>query len=286
MKIIITEAAALKLESYVRNCDIEISGMGKTRIENNIIYIDDVCIFKQKCTPSNTVLDMADMMGFLTELIQKGENPKDFKLWWHSHVNMGVFWSSTDVNTMENSLEFPLLVSIVTNKRGEFKARIDLNEPIKISKDDIPVEIEFSYEHDDEIIAEIKEKITKVTYPATQTKVGYHVQYNSKTGSQMALPYSQSLYDDDEEIDYMVSTEPTNDNINEFIAKKQELEEEIETLYSYNKYETAVESEDELAEFIDKHKNKGIPTEYMYSEFLPTTHHLYRTKTQIDKIYA
>jgi hypothetical protein len=49
--------------------------------------------------------------------------------WGHSHVNMGVFWSGQDEECIESFLNFTgtgVLASVVYNKKGEWKARVDV----------------------------------------------------------------------------------------------------------------------------------------------------------------
>lgn len=133
LKCQISNIAYQKLRAYVSGVGAEISGIGKTSFVksegDDIIVIDDVVIFKQKVTGSNTVLEDSAQSEFMNELMIKGEDLSSWNLWWHSHHTMNVFWSSTDTGTMEQHAgSMPYLVSLVTNLKDEFKVRLDVFE--------------------------------------------------------------------------------------------------------------------------------------------------------------
>lgn len=130
VKIVLSHEANQKLKYYVNSVDGEISGLGKSEVvvegEEKTIFVTDFAIFKQKCTSSFTSIEDEAIAKFIYELRQKGEDPKHWNLWWHSHNTMAVFWSVTDTQTILDRYTLDYLVSIVTNKRGEFKARVDI----------------------------------------------------------------------------------------------------------------------------------------------------------------
>lgn len=147
MKCYIESLAALKMKYYVDSVNAEISGVGKTRMEGEDIYVEDVIIFKQKCSGAHTDLDQEDEMRIMFERDQRGESSKDWNLWWHSHNTMGVFWSSTDNNNIvDQAGGGSYLLSIVTNKKGQFKTRFDI-----FPKDVSPLHIVTYYKVQDDI---------------------------------------------------------------------------------------------------------------------------------------
>lgn len=130
MRCLITNECARKIKYYTKSTPLEISGWGKSRIDGDDIIIEDVVIFKQKCSGSNTDLEPTgegSQAAWQHEMTKKGEDLKDWNVWWHSHASMGVFWSGTDdkmVSGMANGNGY--LVSIVTNHKGDFKTRFDI----------------------------------------------------------------------------------------------------------------------------------------------------------------
>ena len=163
-KVIFSLSSYLKFQAYIDQKDTEISGLGKTSInkENKSIYISDLITLPQTATGVNTVFNVGD---FLEDTITKGLEPSDYKLWWHSHVNMPVFWSGTDLATMEDfDTEFKennWILSIVGNKRKEILCRLDLFEPFRITFDKLPWEIDFNCEMNNEISKLVEEEIKK-----------------------------------------------------------------------------------------------------------------------------
>lgn len=141
MKLIIQDAAAKKLKDYVMSVESEIAGMGKVRIDEEAgqIIVEDVAIYDQEVTNGTADLSSAALASFMTEMIQRGESPRSWILWWHSHASMGAFFSSTDTGTIDHSTEFDHLVSLVVNRKGEAKCRIDSYRPFRMTRDNVEV---------------------------------------------------------------------------------------------------------------------------------------------------
>ena len=162
IKVKITKEARLKLRYYTENCPTEISGLGKVRERPGFLEIYDIEIFEQVVSSAHSDLDPDSLAKFLHEKYTAGESTKDYKVWWHSHVNMEAYFSSIDDYTINNSSEFPYLISIVTNKRGEIRARIDMQQPLSLT---FPVELETLLEDDNKLREkckiEVYEKVRK-----------------------------------------------------------------------------------------------------------------------------
>ena len=162
IKVKITKEACLKLRYFTELCPMEISGLGKVRERPGFLEIYDIEIFEQKVSGAHSNLDPDVLALFLHEKFTAGESVKDYKVWWHSHVNMEAYFSPIDTSTIEMSSEFPYLVSIVTNKRGEDKARIDIFKPLRMTA---PVDLELILEEDEQLKTkcqiEIYEKVKK-----------------------------------------------------------------------------------------------------------------------------
>lgn len=144
-----TNEAYLKMRYFVEECETEISGFGKVRPvtmeaddsdkpgyfgfrtekEETALEIYDIEILPQIVSGVHATISTETLAKFLHEKMKKGESTADYKVWWHSHVDMEAYFSGTDVNTINGSTEFPYLISIVTNKRGDIRARFDMYEP-------------------------------------------------------------------------------------------------------------------------------------------------------------
>ena len=66
--------------------------------------------------------------NFIYQFAKKGLDTQNWKLWWHTHYDFGVFWSMTDEDNIKNliTLSKNFLVSVVINKKGEVLSRLDL----------------------------------------------------------------------------------------------------------------------------------------------------------------
>jgi hypothetical protein len=155
-----------KMSNFINLVDIEISGFGRVYSESGEehwseadlketqatiaqgaaprkwvtkyknFYIEDVFILEQTNTGAFTSMEPAAISKFLVDVVRKGEKPENYNLWWHSHVNMGTFWSGTDDATAIRLSKGGELISIVGNKRGELRARWDCGG---VTVDDIQV---------------------------------------------------------------------------------------------------------------------------------------------------
>lgn len=171
MKVLIEKDAYLKMQAFIDLAVGEISGIGKVRKEGDDVVIEDIRLLKQSNTGTTSELDEGADVEFISKLVKDGEDPNNWKLWWHSHANMSVFWSPTDTGTIEahmkagvdgenNGLDY--FVSVVGNKKADFKARIDVstydaNFGIRgvAIRDDLPFERALD--------KPLEEKITKIT---------------------------------------------------------------------------------------------------------------------------
>jgi hypothetical protein len=129
--IVFTPKAYQKLKYFVANTRNEISGIGKSKfLDNETIIIQDVEILDQENTGGSTVLDEGAMARFLNENIDESEH---WNIWWHSHADMGAFWSLTDDNTIEETTGGNYLISLVVNRSMKMLARFDLFNPLRLT---------------------------------------------------------------------------------------------------------------------------------------------------------
>lgn len=165
-KVVFSINAYIKYQIYINKVNTEISGFAKVtkHKEAGIFYIEDLILLPQIiATGVYTRFNQGD---FYNDLISRGGSPSDYRCWWHSHVDMPVFWSSTDTATIEDhDIQLPednWFLSIVGNKKGEILCRLDLFDPIRITLDKIPWEIDFTNETISQLVDnEIKTNFAK-----------------------------------------------------------------------------------------------------------------------------
>ena len=171
--IYILPEAKMKLDAYVGLAKGEISGLGKViRLKKGTLLIQDLFIFDQKCTPSETVLDSSAVADFMTDMISAGEDPSCVRLWWHSHADMKVFWSTTDDATIFG-FNNEWMLSLVTNFFGDYLCRVDSFQPMQMTAYDVPLQVFLEMEAKTlEILGKEVETKVKHTVPKTKTYAG------------------------------------------------------------------------------------------------------------------
>lgn len=163
--IYFTPRAMAKLQAYVSMSDGEVSGIGRVeRLDSEDFLITEIILLEQESGWASTELDDEALTGFLEELISKGEDPGAYKLWWHSHGNAPVYWSVTDDETCRR-FQNRWMLSVVVNKRGECKGRIDVYEPIHLAGE-LPVRIYTPLEEGEleAIKEELQQKVRRKTW--------------------------------------------------------------------------------------------------------------------------
>jgi len=154
---------------YAQAADGEVSGLGTIiRDEKGRYIVDDVFLLDQESSGADTDLKPEAISELMVEMMKKNEDPSRLKFWWHSHANMGVFWSGTD-DTCAETLSREFAFSLVVNKSGEKLCRLDIYSPIRITINQIKVEelIEEDKSLKEMCEKEVKEKVKSPSY-------GYH----------------------------------------------------------------------------------------------------------------
>lgn len=140
--LFITQAARKKLRYYVDQCEDEISGLGKVKkLSPGVFVFYDLEIFDQVVSAAHSTIDEAALGKFLFEKTKAKEKLSEYRVWWHSHAKMKTFWSGTDNGTIDQSSEFPWLISLVTNHAGDLLARLDLFDPVRVTEQELTVTV-------------------------------------------------------------------------------------------------------------------------------------------------
>lgn len=130
-KLTLSAQARQDIRHYIRHCDYEIGGFGYvTMKDNGDFYVDEVFLVEQDVT--GTTVDFTDKgLLYAINKADKAGRLDELRFCWHSHVNMGAFWSTTDETMIANLNTglVPYYVSLVQNKKHEHEARVDFYPP-------------------------------------------------------------------------------------------------------------------------------------------------------------
>jgi hypothetical protein len=145
MKIYIPRDIYQQIMHWINKTDKEISGYGK------IQWADD----KSYCWVSSVYILDKGGSSVTTEISTKAyakivertyKLDGDLNFWWHSHVNMAVFWSGTDKSTIQEIGAHGYCVATVFNKKNEMRSAICYKSSSLVGesvefKDEVPTEI-------------------------------------------------------------------------------------------------------------------------------------------------
>lgn len=121
MKFLIDAKVYAKVMYLVGKCDKEISGLGKAKIEGDTVRITEMFLLEQECTGTTTDLDAGAVSKALYDAhISPAEG--ELLWWWHSHVDMQVFWSGTDMATIREFGANGRFFATVFNKKAEMRS--------------------------------------------------------------------------------------------------------------------------------------------------------------------
>lgn len=132
--------------------------------ESGRIIVEKFFLPEQICNGVATKPSESAMCDLMTELSRSGYNMSSLCCWAHSHVNMGVFWSGEDSDTINQMENDSFILSIVTNKQGQFRVRLDLYAPLRLTIDEISLHFLSASPRDEVLEAELKSKVKREVY--------------------------------------------------------------------------------------------------------------------------
>lgn len=172
-KLTIYREDYLKLVAYALEAKGEISGFLKVteHQDGQGYHIHAPIIFEQECTGVTTDLDTTSVAKFFDNIVrvQKGD-PTEYRCWWHSHVDMDVFYSGTDNKSIDEFTEdWGFVIGITVNRKGEIYTRIQYNNPLWIELENVPLVIKETLSNDmlDKIKADVASMVKEKTYTSS-----------------------------------------------------------------------------------------------------------------------
>ena len=235
-KLVISCDAHDKIMHYVNKTDFEVSGLGVIEILDGQPTVTDVYLLEQENDPTETEITSESINKVLYEHY-KTKKKGDIKFWWHSHVNMDVFWSGTDRATIKQLTQNGWFFHGVFNKKDEVKIAFSNCDPVFGMIDNLNLDIDYDLVNDQElydayqIVNKIKDERAKkwdedydelvtercVKSYATSYADGYRTSYAggyfweeeddligrelSDIPSSISKAFDRALYEDSEEIE-------------------------------------------------------------------------------------
>jgi len=175
------------MEIYANAVNIEIGGLGRASAGKSSFTVEEIYLVEQKAHRSECEYDDTSIALLMEKLITEGKDPT-LNFMWHSHVNMGAFFSPQDKSTIA---KWPgdWLVSLVINKKMEMASCLSTVYTVPEEMKEFfsrttdfklePVITKVALPNEQELIAEAKSKVHEVTFQNAY-KTNYYC--NNKTG--------------------------------------------------------------------------------------------------------
>lgn len=205
-KINIDNQMYQKVMHWIQKAPGEVSGLGKLLLDKNtgLIEVKSAILLKQENTGTSTDIDAQSIGKAMFEL---KDEEGHLNWWWHSHVDFGVFWSGTDMDTIRQIGNHGFVVATVFNKKHErlsalyrkgddFFPEMFVNEIQTTVVDYIPRDTIAEWDRDFEAKCTVK---TYADYSGHSWKDNYD--YNPETQAWTRKPGTKSNYYDDDGYD-------------------------------------------------------------------------------------
>jgi type II secretory pathway component PulM len=136
-----------KIMHWIDKEDYEVSGLGMIEVDHdrNVMRVVDAILLQQENTSATTEID-GHAIGRAMHEFRQRQTPGMLKWWWHSHVNMNVFWSGTDQAAIKclgggDTDNASWFVATVFNQRREMLSAYVQNRPIKLVQTGIETKV-------------------------------------------------------------------------------------------------------------------------------------------------
>ena len=230
--IVMSQIAHHKMYYWVQKCSKEVGWFGTVkRLADNVFYIKDVYMFKQRVTAVETEIDQSGIVEFGKDIMTKYKDDPakateimtEFRLWGHSHVHMGTTGSGTDAATIESFRpklgddgDIDWFIRLIANKLGRMEWNIYFfKEGYTVY--DVPWSLAHNIDSDfaEGLDAELEEKVSEgygSAYSRDYSNRGYY-----QTRSNWSLGH-RSIG-----VTYEDNTEPTKAKAKDTASKPKEL---------------------------------------------------------------
>ena len=173
VNVVFSNLAFTKILYLVMLFDDEVAWHGTVERDGDTFYITDIMVYPQEVTGATVNTDQEKYTQWLYEFDDETFNSIRFQ--GHSHVNMAVSPSSTDLNHQESILTQlsgeDFYIFLIINKKMQMFLRVfDLASNTIYEMEDINLYLGNEQFNADEFKADAKEMVTKKTYSGGKSK--------------------------------------------------------------------------------------------------------------------
>jgi hypothetical protein len=195
-KVIIDQQVYKKIMYWVDKSQYEVSGLGTVVVQDDgSLRVTGAILLPQVNTTTHTDISPENVCKAMYETRNE---PGELRFWWHSHVQMGVFWSGEDMSTIKDIGKGGWVLATVFNQKRELRSAVYSKgilaspwrkEPEDVFLDELSTSIPVPKDpNEDAWATEYADKVKNVsyispTYPHFYRAVGSSAQQNSTTGA-------------------------------------------------------------------------------------------------------
>lgn len=171
----ISDAVYQKVMYWVNKADFEVSGFGKVVQKGPLDFeVVDAYLIKQVGSAAETDIDQTALAALA---YHTKDEPGELRWWWHSHVQMPVFWSGTDTKTIKDLGSNGWIIATVFNQKSEHRSALCYRTESQFGVatqliDEIELEVEsfldaeLTKKWDDEFTSKVTERTYGHMYPS------------------------------------------------------------------------------------------------------------------------
>lgn len=136
LSIEIDDLVYRKVMHWVKKSNFEVSGLGKVVLdeEKQTIKVIDAMLLEQTNTSATTDIEAE---AICKAMYQLKDSPGELKWWWHSHNTMDVFWSGTDLSTIQELGANGWMAATVFNHKEEVLSAYCQVSPVRLLVPDL-----------------------------------------------------------------------------------------------------------------------------------------------------
>lgn len=178
-----------KIMYYVKKAKFEISGLGNVVVIDGVPTVTEIYLLDQKNDPTETEMCGDAVAKLIYEHHVSGVEG-ELKFWWHSHVNMSVFWSKTDMDTITDLTKNGWFVHGVFNKKDEYRLAYSNNDPVPVFIDDLGLLID-----EDMVGKEVYDLQTQINILKGDIEQECDKLFEEKVTDSVYIPHFTGTYD-------------------------------------------------------------------------------------------
>lgn len=160
-RLVIPYKSYQKIMAYADLADGEISGFADVEWDNDemALKLGEVYLLKQEAGGADVEMDADTVADFNYQMIKMGKTQLP-RVWWHSHHIMDVFFSGTDVATIQELTNDTFMLAIVVNQHHELRTCLKICQPIPMVINDLPLTVDYGFEKIPEALRrEVQQKV-------------------------------------------------------------------------------------------------------------------------------